>query len=695
MSQALFVFKQRTLFSDTETFSSAPLKKVGAYKYFDSDDAEIILLAYAFDNDPVVCIDVLQGEAIPQEFIEALQDPHIIKRAFNAQFERLAYKRHLGIYCDPKEWRCTMVLGLSLGLPGSLEAQGKVLNMPIQKLEEIGKDGIKTFCCPIKPIKKNDYRTRNMPEHFPEKWEGFKRYNIRDVETERGLYCRLAKYDQPCLWPAWALDQRINDRGVLVDMELVENAIAMNDIVKAELTAEAAAITGLSNPNSVQQLIKWLNDAEDEEDKLIEKISKTEDDDSVVAQRIDNLRKKTVIELLGSDLSPVARRVLELRQMMAKASVSKYRAIQRAVCSDGRVRGLLQFYGAARTGRWAGRIVQVQNLPQNHLKDLALCRKLVKKGDLKTLQLLFGDGVLIVLSELIRTAFIPPKGKRFISVDFKAIEARLTAWDAQEEWRLEVFRTHGLIYEASAAMMFNVPLEQIKKDGAREDLRPKGKISELALGFQGGPNALINMGALDGKDAMAEAELLPTVKLWRAKSRRVVNNWYLTQDDAMDAIRYKKRIDRERYSFEFIGGTLFQYLPSGRRLAYPGARITMDVRFGREGIEFKGVNQYTHQWGEIRTFGGKLFQNRTQANGADNVTFAMHNIEREFPEIVFSVHDEILFEVDEDWKTEPSTVNPKKSEGVIYVENLMCKPQPSYPGLPLAADGADLPFYQK
>jgi DNA polymerase len=701
MSQPLFVFRERTLFSDTETFSSNDLKKCGMYKYFDADDAEIILLAYAFDNDPVTQIDLARGETVPQEFLDALVDPKVIKRAFNAAFERQAYQKQFGIYCDPASWRCTMVLGLSLGLPGSLAMQAKVLNMPIQKLGDVGKDGIKKFCIPIKkPLKKHGYRTRNLPEHFPESWAGFKRYNIVDVEAERGLYCRLAKYDQECLWPAWALDQRINDRGVMIDLELVDNAIRINDTVKAELIEEARRVTGLSNPNSVQQLIEWLNNAEEEEDRqraLIEE----DDPDANVEARITDLRKKTVIELLGTVKSKAAIRVLKLRQLMAKSSVSKYRAMRRSVCRDGRIRGLLQFYGAARTGRWAGRIVQVQNLPQNFMVDLELARSLVKGGDIATLKLLWGEAILQVLSELIRTAFVPAPGKRFIVVDFSAIEARLTAWDAQEEWRLEVFRTHGLIYEASASRMFKVPMELIRKGGPRVELRQKGKVTELACGYQGGPNALINMGALEGKDAMQEHELLPAVKLWRATSPNVVNNWYRTQDDAIEAIRYKRTVKRERYGFEYRSNTLFQVLPSGRKLAYPNARIEFDEKFGRDGIVFDGIDQYTHQWKKQRTFGGRVFQNRTQANGVDILIHPSLKLDKLGLPIVFSVHDENVIEVDADWMAEPyapdheNKAERKKSKGVKYVERIMCEPHPGFPGLPLAADGADMAFYQK
>lgn len=694
----LYVYKTRDLFIDVESFSSINLIKCGGYKYWDSDDAEIILFSYAYDDDPVQTIDLLGDcERVPQSVLDDITNPAVIKHAFNANFERLAIHAHYGIYCDPESWRCTMVLGMSLGLPGKLSQQAAVLKMPIQKKSDIGKDGIKYFCIPCKPTKKNGYRTRNLPHHDWAKWQGFKGYNVTDVEAERGLWKRLVKYDmQPRQWRAWAMDQRINDRGAMVDMQLVENAIWMNDAVKAKLIDEAARITGLSNPNSVQQLIKWLNDAEDEEDKIIAESEDAEES----YRRITNLRKKTVIELLGSELAPASRRVLELRQMMAKASVSKYRAIQRSVCRDGRVRGLLQFYGAPRTGRWAGRIVQMQNLPQNHLKDLALCREIVKRGDLATLEMLFGEAVLIVLSELIRTAFIPAPGKRFIIADFSAIEGRLGAWDAQEEWRLQVFRTHGLIYEASASMMFSVPIELIKKGAAREDLRPKGKVSELALQYQGGPNALIAMGALEM--GLQEDELLPIVRVWRTTSPNVRDGWYQTNDDAIDAIRYKQTIRRDRYGFEFKNNTLFQLLPSGRKLCYPNARLEYDERFGKDAIVFDGINQYTHQWGPIRTYGGKLFENRTQANGVDNLTNAMFALD-EVPEIelVFSVHDEPVMEVPVDWMAEPyapdheSKAERKKSKGVKLVEQIMCKPQPGFNGLPLAADGMDADFYQK
>lgn len=702
------------LYIDVETYCELDLNKVGHYRYCDHESFKVQLFSYAFDDDAVQCVDIACGEAIPQRVKDALTDPAVLKHAFNAGFERQAIRAHFGIYCDPVQWACTMVLGLSLGLPGSLAKQAAVLGMEQQKID--GKKTMLYFCKPCKPTKKNGHRTQNLPHHNRVLWMDYKVYNKQDVEAERGLYKRLSKYNmQPRQWRAWAMDQRINDRGVRVDMELVNQAIRINDIIKAELTQKIIDITGVQNPNSVQQLLKWLNEAEDEEDKQREKYAsddwaadRTESDKKYIA----DLKKKTVKELLGDKaLDSTVRRVLELRQKLAKSSVSKFRAMQRAVCRDGRIRGLLQFYGAPRTGRWAGRLVQVQNLPQNHLPDLALIREVVKAGKLKMLRLMFGEDILPVLSELIRTAFIPAEGCRFIIADFSAIEGRLTAWDAQEEWRMEVFRTHGLIYEASASEMFDVPLEDCKKDGKRAELRQKGKISELALGYQGGPNALITMGAIEM--GLNEDELLPIVRTWRKASPRVARNWYRTNDDAMDCIDYGERVsifewlrDRDgdiqrRYGFEYEGGSLWQVLPSGRRLCYPNARLEWSDKFETYQIAFDGVNQYTHQWGTIRTYGGKLCENRTQANGVDNLTNAMFRIEEEGLPIVFSVHDEPVLEVPIDWEAElyapdhKIKAERKKSKGVKIVERLMCLPQPGYDGLPLQADGMDAMFYQK
>jgi DNA polymerase len=699
----LYVYKHRHLFIDVESFSIVNLTRCGAYRYWDDASAAIILLSYAYDDEPVVNFQTIKGQEPPAQFFKDLVDPNVVKHAFNANFERLAFNSHYGIYCDPEQWRCTMVLGTSLGLPAGMDNVSAVLDMEHKKGE--GKPFIKYFCVPAKPTKKNGMRVRNLPEHDRMLWLDGIAYNKKDVEVERGLWQRLQKYDmQPRQWRAWAMDQRINDRGVAVDLGLIEQAIRINDIVKAELVEEAMELTGLKNPASVKQLLAWLNGAEAEEDERLKMHADEHLSPSEIAwkeQKLENLKKKTVIELLGSEgLDAKTRRVLELRQLMSKSSVTKYRAMQRSVCKDGRIRGLLQFYGAPRTGRWAGRIVQVQNLPQNHIKDLEYIRSFVKAGNLKMLKIMFGEGILQVLSELIRTAFIPGNGKRFIIVDFSAIEARLAAWDAQEKWRLEVFETHGMIYEASASMMFKVPIEDIVKGGSREDLRPKGKITELALGYQGGPNAIKVMGALEM--GVEEEELLPMVKLWRQTSPAVVRNWYKTNDDAIAAVRYEKPIERARYGFEFESGTLFQNLPSGRRLAYPGARLEIDKTYGREGVVFDGMNQYTHQWGDIRTYGGKLFENRTQANGVDNLTNAMFNLEKHVPgDIVFSVHDEPVLEVDIDWEAElyapdhEKKSERKKSRGVKLVESIMCWEQEGFHGLPLAADGMDAMVYQK
>lgn len=710
---ALYCYKKpfARLHIDVESYSATDLIKCGSYRYWEDPEAAIMLFGYAFDDDPITVIDLMDFESVPQMVLDALIDPYFVKIAYNANFERNAIREHFGIYCDPEQWRDTMILGMSLGLPGRLAQQCKALDMPVKKAE--GKNYIKLFCVPCKPTKKNGMRTRNLPHHFPEDWEGFKGYNKTDVEAERALWLRLQKYDmQPRQWKAWAMDQRINDRGVRVDEVLIDEAIKMNDIIRERLTAEAIKLTGLENPNSVKQLIKWFNDAEKEEDEALAKhasddwsLDKTLDDEKYIL----DLRKKTVIELLErDDLPDVMRRMLELRQLMAKSSVTKYRAMKRSVCADGRIRGLLQFYGAPRTGRWAGRIVQVQNLPQNHLKDIALCREIVRRGDLATLEMLFGEGILSVLSELIRTAFIPAEGKRFVIVDFSAIEARLQAWDSEEEWRMEVFRTHGLIYEASAEQMFGVPLDLIKKGGTREDLRPKGKVTELALGYQGGPNALVTMGALEM--GIPEPELLPTVRVWRRKSPKLARCWYDTNDDAIDAIKRKTTIKRYgvaynagklRYGFEFKNNSLFQLLPSGRKLCYPNARLEWDEKYEKDAIVFDGINQYTHQWGPIRTYGGKLFENRTQANGVDNLTNAMFALEEDESnclDIVFSVHDEPVLEVPIDWMSErafPEKPKDKKSKGVVYIESILCRPQKGFDGLPLRADGMDATFYQK
>lgn len=699
---------------DVESYCAAELNKVGAYRYWDDDTAEIELIAWAHDDDAVQQADLMAGEEPTERFFRALTDPMVLKHAFNANFERLAFNSHYGIYCDPVQWCCTMVLGLSLGLPGSLEKQAAVLDMEHKKGE--GRKAMMFFCKPCKPTKKNGMRTRNLPKHDRWMWMDYKVYNKQDVEAERGLWKRLSKHNmQPRQWRAWAMDQRINDRGVRVDMELVNNAIRINDIVKEELTQKIIALTGVKNPASVKQLLTWLNDAEGEEDKEREKY---QSDDFAIdriepeKKRLADLRKKTIVELLGrDDLNETIRRVLELRQLLAKSSVSKFRAMQRSVCKDGRIRGLLQFYGAPRTGRWAGRIVQVQNLPQNHLKDLATVRECVKQYRLKMLRIMFGEGILSVLSELIRTAFIPAEGCRFIIADFSAIEARLAAWDVQEEWRMEVFRTHGMIYEASAEQMFNVPWHTCVKGGKNEFLRGRGKVTELALGYQGGPNALVTMGALE--NGVEEAELLPTVKRWRKKSPRLVRNWYRVNDEALDCIDYGDDIpmgeylrDREgdferRYGFEYESGSLWQVLPSGRRLCYPNARIEWSEKFERDQVCFDGVNQYTHQWGTIRTYGGKLFENRTQANGVDNLTNAMFRIEEENIPIVFSVHDEPVMEVPIDWKADlyapehDSKSERKKTVGVKHIEALMCEEQYGYEGLPLRADGMDATFYQK
>lgn len=701
----LYVYRHRHLFIDVESYSVVVLNRCGAYRYWDDDSAEIISLAYAYDHEPVQVYQTIKGEEPPEQFFKDLVDPDVIKHAWNANFERLAFKSHYGIYCDPEQFRCSMVLATTVGMPAKLEFAASVLDMEFQKKD--GKAFINFFCKPCKPTKKNGGRTRNLPEHDRMLWRDGMIYNKRDVETERGIWERLQKYDQPRIWESWAMDQRINDRGVTVDMVLIDQAIRINAIVKDALIKEAVELTGLDNPASVKQLLSWLNksvaEATEREQKINDpdyKLDRVGDEDI----RFNNLRKKTVQELLNSDtLTDKMRRVLRLRQLMSKSSVSKYEAMRRSVCRDGRIRGLLQFYGAARTGRWAGRIVQVQNLPQNHLKDIEMIREIVKAGNLKMLRLMFGDGILSVLSELIRTAFIPAPGKRLIIADFSAIEARLAAWDSQEEWRMEVFRTHGYIYEESAAQMFKVTWQSCMKGGVNEYLRGRGKVTELALGYQGGWRALVAMGALDNGVEMAELD--PMVKKWRQASPKLVQGWYDTNYDAIKAVKLESTVQRERYGFEYKGSSLFQILPSGRKLCYPGARLEKDEAFKWLGVVFDGLNQYTHQWGDIRTYGGKFFENRTQANGVEILTESLHDLENmlgpQGVDIVFSVHDEPVLEAPLDWEAElyapdhESKAERKKSRGVKIVERIMCLPKRGYKGLPLKADGMDAMVYQK
>lgn len=677
-----------TLRIDLETYSSVDLRKCGVHKYAESPDFEILLFAYAFDDQPVQVVDLAQGEQLPDHVFAALMDPRITKTAYNAAFEIACLTRGLGVRMQPEQWRCTSVHALYLGLPGNLGDVGKVIGLaPDKQKMSIGWSLIRYFCLPCKPTKKNGQRTRNLPEHDPAKWQLFKDYCQRDVETEREIANRIAKFPVPDIeWKLWHLDQRMMNLGVLVDRELVEAAIECDTIVKQRLLSEAIQLTGLSNPNSRNQLLAWLQEEED--------------DDSIT-----DLTKKTVPKVLEATDSGIVRRVLELRQELAKTSVAKFHAMARAMCDDDCVRGLTRFYGANRTGRWAGQIVQVQNLPQNKLKDLDLARNLLKARDYESLELLFGN-VPDTLSQLIRTAFTARPGCRLIPVDFSAIEARVIAWLAWCTWRLDVFKTHGMIYEASASAMFKVPIESIqakingkKVKGPNYALRQKGKIAELALGYQGGAGALKTMGALDM--GIPEEELDPIKVAWREANPEIVELWYETERCAKMAVKYKAEVampvagKRANVVFSYESGFLFVTLPSGRRLAYVKPRIEAEdlyretsaggryVLASAGSLTYEGLDQKTKQWTRLSTYGGKLVENITQAVARDCLRESMLALDAEdFPQL-FTVHDEIVLEA-----------HLASAHTLQQAEEIMGRPIPWAPGLPLRGDGFETPYYQ-
>jgi DNA polymerase len=653
----------KTLSCDIETFSSVDLAKCGVYKYSESPDFDILLFGYSIDGGEVQVIDLASGEALPEEIIGALIDEQVIKWAFNAQFERICLSRWLsrqGIALDknnpesqflsPASWRCTMVWSAYLGLPLSLEGAGAVLGLEKQKLKE-GKDLIRYFSMPCKPSKINGGRERNLPSDAPEKWEQYKAYNARDVETELEIQTKLHKFPVPAFeWKNYILDQEINDRGIRLDMDLVGEAIRFNNQAKQELTYLMQQMTELDNPNSVQQMKAWLSEQ---------------------GMETDTLGKAAVKELLKTAPEPLGK-VLELRQSLAKSSVKKYTTMQNAVCSDGRVRGLLQFYGANRTGRWAGRLVQVQNLPQNHLPDLEQARQLVRLGQYELLEALY-DTVPGVLSELIRTAFIPKPGHQFVVADFSAIEARVIAWLAGETWRNEVFASHGRIYEASASQMFHVPIEEITKGSP---LRQKGKIAELALGYGGSVGALKAMGALDM--GVSEEELQPLVNAWRSANINIVRFWWDVDKAAMTAVRERAVTATHGIHFECRSGMLFITLPSGRRLSYVKPKLGRN-RFGNEAVTYEGVGA-TKKWERIETYGPKLVENIVQAVSRDILCHALQ-VFRDY-ELVMHVHDEIVIEADE--KLSVQDLCSKMSETPSWAKGLL-----------LRADGFVCPFYKK
>ncbi|WP_462425737.1 DNA polymerase [Fusobacterium varium] len=650
---------------DIETYSSVDIKKSGMYKYALSDDFQILLFAYSIDFGEVKIIDLAKGEILPGEVVSALNDKNIIKHAYNAPFEWWCLNQ-AGYKTEIDQWRDTMFHGLYCGYTAGLGATGTAIGLPQDKKKDTtGKALIKLFCVPCKPTKKNGGRLRNLPHHEPEKWELFKNYCIQDVVTETEIYKRLSNFPVPQEeQELWVLDQKINAYGVKIDTELVKGALSINDIVTAELTEEAIQVTGLDNPNSAAQLGKWLKEK--------------------TGQDIENLQKGTVSELIGSLEDKEAVRVLEIRQELAKTSIKKYVAMEEAICPDGRIRGLLQFYGANRTGRWAGRLVQVQNLPRNYLETLDYAREIVKSQDANFLKLVYGN-VSDTLSQLIRTAFVPSEGHKFVVADFSAIEARVIAWLAGEQWRQEVFATHGKIYEASASQMFGVPIELIKKGNPEYALRQKGKVAELALGYGGSSGALIAMGALDM--GLEEKELPDVVRRWRNANKRITDLWYGIENaviklmetgetQGLKGIIFSREIDLI-YGQDFL--TI--KLPSGRKLFYPKPHLK-ENRFGSNALHYFGVNQTTKKWEVQETYGGKLVENIVQAISRDCLAVTLKRLESEGLQTVMHIHDEAVIDAD-------------LNVDLDKVCELMGQPIEWAPGLLLKAAGFESSYYMK
>lgn len=653
----------RTLAIDVETYCELDIKNVGAYRYCEHPSFEIMLFAYAYDDEPVRIIDFMNGETLPFEIIEDLENPDVLKTAFNANFERNAiigdgYWTNGISDMKPAQWDCTMIQALRMGLPGSLDMVGKALNFQEdkQKMKE-GKALIQYFCKPCKPTKVNGGRIRNLPEHDAEKWELFKEYCKQDVEVERSIRKKLSKYKTTEKEKRlWDLDQEINDRGINLDLVLAQKAIECDEQFKDRLTKEAIELTGLSNPNSPTQLKKWLSEK--------------------VGYEVTSLTKDSIPKLLEAAEDENVKRVLELRQLMAKTSIKKYQAMESARCDDGRVRGLLQFYGANRTGRWAGRLVQVQNLPQNHLPDLDDARQFVRDGKFDEVEFLF-DSVPDTLSQLIRTAFIPSECNRFIVADFSAIEARVIAWYATEKWRLDVFKTHGKIYEASASQMFHIPIEEIKKGS---DLRQKGKIAELALGYGGSVGAIKSM---DKSGSIPEEELPGLVRSWRSANPNITKFWWDCDKAAKKAITERTTVTMQ-YGLKFIydPGVLFIQLPSGRRISYVRPKIE-EGSYGSDIISYEGMEQTSKQWTRQETYGPKLVENIVQATARDCLAEALFNVDKAGYKTVMHVHDEIVMDV------------PIGFGSVEEVNNIFGQEISWAPGLPLKADGYECSYYMK
>lgn len=635
---------------DIESFSSVDLMRSGVYRYAESPDFTILLFSYSVDGGDVQVVDLACGEEIPADIVEALSDDSVVKWSYNNNFERVSLSNYFGTWFEPGSWRCTMVWAACLGLPRSLADVGAVLGLEKQKLSE-GKDLIRYFCVPCRPTKANGGRTRNLPEHDREKWERFKAYNLRDVEAEMQIQQRLAKFPVPdFVWEEYRQDQEINDRGIGVDMDMVRNAIVMDGRSRAELSAAMKELTELENPNSVQQMKQWL--AEN-------------------GMETDSLDKKAVAGLLQDAPEPL-KTVLTLRQQLAKSSVKKYQAMENAVCADSRAHGMFAFYGANRTGRYSGRIIQLQNLPQNHIPDLAQARELVKAGDFDALAMLYED-IPDTLSQLIRTAFVPQDGRKFIVADFSAIEARVIAWLAGEKWRLRVFEEGGDIYCASASQMFRVP---VVKNGENGHLRQKGKIAELALGYGGSVGALKSMGALEM--GLSEGELQPLVSAWRDANPNITMLWWDVDRAVKECV--KKRLPTETHGLRFDcrSGMLFITLPSKRRLAYVKPRIGENL-FGGESVTYMGVGG-TKKWERLESYGPKFVENIVQGIARDILCHAMQTLR--CCSIVAHVHDEVIIEADRRMSLEA-------------VCEQMGRTPPWAEGLLLRADGYECDFYRK
>lgn len=660
---------------DIETFSSVDISKSGMYRYAQSPDFDILLFAYSLDGGPVKVLDLAIGEIIPTPVKDLLFGNGCIKRAYNAAFEWYCLSRYFNLSGAEalgwlRQWRCTMLHAQYCGYPAGLAATGKALGLPADKQKlSAGMALIRTFCNPAAPTRANGQRTRILPHHEPDKWRLFKHYNAQDVTAEMEIERRLSAFPVPDeIQKQWEIDQAINMRGVAVDLELIEGALACSETVTAELTAEAVSLSGLSNPNSVKQLQKWIAEETGED--------------------IGDMKKDTVKGLLGGDLeSDKARRMLEIRQEMSKTSVKKYTAMAETVCGDGRIRGTLRFYGANRTGRWAGQFLQPQNLPQTHIEPLDLARELVKGKRLDSLRCIYGS-VPSVLSELIRTAIVPDPGHVFVDADFSAIEARVIAWLAGEEWVLDVFRTHGKIYEACAAQMFGVDIDLIVKGRPEYALRQKGKVATLALGYQGGVSALINLGAL--KMGIPEEELPDIVARWRLANTQIKNLWYTVENAALETVRTGRATTVKHLTFamesDIDGGQAFFVvtLPSGRKLYYARPFITAN-QWGKDSLRYYGMNQTTKKWEAVDTYGGKLTENIVQATARDCLAAAIERLEAAGYPVVFHVHDEVVCEI-------PET---QKAHCVEIVSNFLSLPIPWAPGLPLAAAGWAGEFYTK